>query len=416
MSAEFSAVSDMYGAGGIEDPHSLYREYRRTHPVMQGDILSRFGVPSQADYSNLGRPVVTLFKYQDVAAVLRDPVTYSSGLLNEGIGQFLGGFLMTGMDIETHKPIRKMLNPAFGVEAVAGWKSRLAPVAREEIGKLAARQKADLVAEILLPLPVRLIYEVLGYPRDEAKMRQYAARGLKLLIGPQIDPEKARLSIEAAFTAARELYTDTIEVVRQRRAQGSEGNDVIGYMLRANDDGRQLDDAQITELIRQLLPAAAETTTRSFGSMLVALLRRPALLERVRADRTLVSKVIHEGMRWETASQFLARLCERDVEFRGVKIPAGTAVSLATGSANRDEEIYDNPDEFDIDRPMKPNLGFGFGSHICMGMQFAKLEMESMLNALLDLLPGLRLDPSRPPPTIVGAQLRGPRAIFVEWD
>src|SRR3546814_15365607 len=105
-----------------------------------------------------------------------------------------------------------------------------------------------------------------------------------------------------------------------------------------------LDDAKITELIRQFLPAAAETTTRSFGSMLVALLERPALLDRVRADRTLVPKVINEGMRWDTASQFLARQATVAVEIRGVKIPAGGAVSLAAGSANRDEALLGNPE------------------------------------------------------------------------
>jgi cytochrome P450 len=149
--------------------------------------------------------------------------------------------------------------------------------------------------------------------------------------------------------------------------------------------------------------------------MLVALLQRPALLARVRADRTLIPKVLNEGMRWETASQFLARQCAVDVEIRGVKIPAGTALSLATGSANRDEEIFENADDFDIDRPMRPNVGFGFGAHLCLGMQIAKLEMEIILNCLLDALPDLRLDPDSPAPKIVGAQLRGPRAIHVVW-
>src|SRR3546814_11757141 len=119
-------------------------------------------------------------------------------------------------------------------------------------------------------------------------------------------------------------------------------------------------------------------------------------------------------MRWETASQFLARQATVDVEIRGVKIPAGAAVSLASGSANRDEDIFDNPDEFDIDRPAKVNLGFGGGAHLCLGMQVAKTEMEAMLNGLLDNLPNLRLDPDAPPPKIVGAQLRGPRHIRSE--
>lgn len=133
-------------------------------------------------------------------------------------------------------------------------------------------------------------------------------------------------------------------------------------------------------------------------------------------DRALVRKVVDEGMRWETASQFLARQAAVDVEIRGVKIPAGAALSLASGSANRDEEIFDNPDEFDIERPQRINLGFGAGPHLCLGMQIAKAEMEAMLNGLLDHLHNLQLDPDAPTPKIVGAQLRGLRAIHVLWD
>jgi cytochrome P450 len=239
---------------------------------------------------------------------------------------------------------------------------------------------------------------------------------MRILVGPQRDPERMKASMESAFAAAREIYDETIVIVRQRRAEGSQGNDLIGYLLRTNDNGRMLDDGEITEIVRQLLPAAAETTTRSFGSMLVALLERPELLARVRADRALVPKVINEGMRWETASQFLARQCAVDVEIRGVQIPAGTALSLAAGSANRDEDMFDDPDAFDIGRPNRVNVGFGAGPHTCMGMQIAKMEMEAMLNGLLDHLPNLRLDPGMPPPKIVGAQLRGPRVIHAVWD
>lgn len=105
LDEDFAAVSEMFGTD-IRDPHSLYREYRQAQPVMEGDILARFNVPSQADYSNLGRQVFTLFKYQDVLAVLRDSKTFTSTLLNEGLGQFLGGFLLTGMEDGRHKEIR----------------------------------------------------------------------------------------------------------------------------------------------------------------------------------------------------------------------------------------------------------------------------------------------------------------------
>lgn len=413
ISRDFASVSNVYGTG-IENPHALYREYRRSQPIMTGDILATWNVPSQADYSNLGRQVFTLFRYADVLAVLRDPKTFTSTLLQEGLGQFLGGFLLTGMDDATHKYARTLLAPAFSPKAVAGWKTLLTPVVEAAVAALAPLGKAELMQDLLLPLPVRLIYEIIGFPKDEAKTQEFAARSMRILVGPQIDPEKARLSMAAAFTAAQELYDDTLDVVRQRRAEGSTGDDLIGYLLRASDNGTQLDDAHITELIRQMLPAAAETTTRSFGSTLVALLERPALLARVRDDRTLVPKVINEGMRWETASQFLARQATVDVEFHGVKVPAGAALSLCSGSANRDEDAFANPDEFDIDRPQKVNLGFGAGGHMCLGMSVAKTEMEAMLNAILNL-PNLRADPDQPPATIVGAQLRGPRALHVVW-
>lgn len=411
---DFSAVSELFGSSEIEDPHSLYREYRQNQPVMEGDILAAFGVPSQADYANKGRQVFTLFRYADVLAVLRDSKTYTSTLLQEGLGQFLGGFLLTGMDDVTHKATRGLLAPAFSPKAIAEWKTLLKPVVAEAIARIGPRGKAELMNELLLPLPVRMIYEIIGFPNDEARMQEFAARAMRILVGPQRDPEKAKISMASAFAAAQELYDDTLEVVRARRAAGSQGNDLIGYLLRAEDNGNTLDDAHITELIRQFLPAAAETTTRSFGSMLVALLSRPELLARVRDDRTLVPKVVAEGMRWETASQFLARQATVDVEFHGVKIPAGAALSLASGSANRDETVFDSPDEFDIDRPQKVNLGFGAGPHLCLGMQVAKSEMEAMLNGLLDL-PNLRLDPDAPPPRIVGAQLRGPRILDVVW-
>src|SRR5271155_3091345 len=93
---DFAAIHDTYGSG-INDPHAIYRELRRSAPVMEGDILAKFNVPSQAGYANRGRRVFTLFRYEDVMAVLRDVKTYTSSLLAEGIGQFLGGFMLTAM-------------------------------------------------------------------------------------------------------------------------------------------------------------------------------------------------------------------------------------------------------------------------------------------------------------------------------
>jgi len=408
----FNTVSDCLG-GTTVDPFPLYARMRRTTPVMQGDILAQFGVPSQADFMHTGRPVYTLFKYEDVLSVLKDPVTYTSGLLNEGFGLFLDGFLLTGMDVEQHKLARNLLAPAFSAAAVAKWQQRVERIFHEEIiGPLKSRKRGDLFAEIMLPAPLRLIYAIIGFPNDRAEVEQFATWGMQILLGVT-DAEGAA---QRAQAASRAIFEHCMPYIARRRAAGSGGEDLIGYLLRANYDGRRLTDEEITSLIRQLLPAASETTTRSFGSIVVALLAHRAVIDRIRADRSLVIKAINEGLRWCTPSQFLARQCTRDVEIRGVPIAKGSALSLASGSANRDEEIFPNAEEFDIDRLQRPNAAFGFGAHLCLGMQVAKMEMSVMLNALLDACPNVRLDPAVPPPQILGVQLRGPRQIQVVWD
>ena len=218
-----------------------------------------------------------------------------------------------------------------------------------------------------------------------------------------------------AFQAAQELYDHVRPIVERRRAEGAEGDDLIAYLLRAEHEGQRLDDHQVTNLVRMLLPAAAETTTRTFANMMVLLFRHPDTLERLRRDRSLLRAALNESMRYEPVAAFHARQAARDVNIRGVTIPAGAAVSVCAASASRDPALYADPDVFDIDRPLRPILGFGYGVHACMGMQVAQLEIDAALDALLNL-PNLRLDPSMPAPQIRGMQLRGPDHIHVVWD
>ena len=212
------------------------------------------------------------------------------------------------------------------------------------------------------------------------------------------------------------LYDAVMEAVVQVRAEGATGEDLISRLIRAEYEGRQLNDHEITTFVRSLLPAAGETTTRTFGSLLVLLLERPELLDRVRNDRALVGKAIDETVRYEPVATFKVRQAAKDLEIDGVHIPKGAMVQAIVMSANRDEETFEHADRFDIDRKAKPSFGFGFGPHMCIGQFIAKTEMQVALNAVLDLLPNLRLDPAKPAPRISGAQLRGPHEVHVVWD
>ena len=177
-----------------------------------------------------------------------------------------------------------------------------------------------------------------------------------------------------------------------------------------------MSDEQIYGFMRNLLPAGAETTSRSTASLALGLLTHPDQLAAVRADRGLLAQAIEEGIRWETPLLNFMRETTCDVEFHGVNIPAGSTVAVNLGSANHDESRWDHPTSFDIFRDRKPHIGFGHGAHVCLGMHLARLESTLFFNTLFDRLPGLRLDPDAPTPYAAGTFFRSPQHLKVIWD
>ena len=145
-----------------------------------------------------------------------------------------------------------------------------------------------------------------------------------------------------------------------------------------------------------------ETTYRSLGNLLFALLTNPDQLEAVRADRSLLPQAIEEAVRWDPPLLNITRVATRDTELGGVQIPQGSSVMPMLGAANRQEDRYPDPDRFDIFRQAKVPIGWGHGVHVCLGMHLARLEMRTAINLLLDRLPNLRLDPDGDDPHIRG--------------
>ncbi|MDB5686604.1 MAG: hypothetical protein JWR77_1193 [Rhizorhabdus sp.] len=306
--AAFRSVSATYDAD-VADPHALYARYRRGEPVIEGDILARYGIPSQADYANKGRPVFTLFRHADIAAVLRDEKTWSTELLKDGLGTFLGDMFLSGRTGESHRLLRRLLQPCFAPDVTRRWKDKvIAPlIEREYGGAWRARGRAELIADMAMPFPILAIYAILGFPNDPASVTRFAGWALQILNGPQIDPERAAEAMARAFEAADLLDQHVGAVVAERRAAGADGNELIDRLIRANADGDRLDDRQIAGIVRMMLPAAAETTTRTLANLMVHLLSDPILFERVRDDRTLLPRAVNESMRLEPVAGFLAR-------------------------------------------------------------------------------------------------------------
>lgn len=407
LETAFAGVADNYRGADV-DLHAVYRAQRAQSPVIAENFMARLGVPNIAGLDP-NRPTFTVFKYKDVMAVLRDATRFTSGFIAEGLGAFFDGLILTGMDGEQHRRARALLQPVFMPETVNQWRPKMDRIVRDEyLAPLAPQGRADLM-DFGLHFPIRLIYAVIGFPDDAARVEQYAAWALAILAGPQVDPARAALARVAAMEAAKALY-DAVKIeVAQVRAQGGQGDDLISRLIRAEYEGHRLDDHEVTTFVRSLLPAAGETTTRTFGSVMLL------LLERVRQNRSLVGKAIDEAVRLEPVATFKVRQAAEDLELGGLQVPKGAMVQAIVMSAHRDEEVFEHPDTFDLDRKAKPTFGFGFGPHMCIGQYIAKTELTVAVNAVLDLLPNLRLDPDAPAPKITGAQLRGPHTLQVVW-
>ncbi|MBS0349266.1 MAG: cytochrome P450 [Proteobacteria bacterium] len=417
LEAAFAALSRNYRGLDV-DIYALCQQRRKTAPVMEGDFMASLSVPTHAGQRH-GNPTYAVFKYNDIKAILQDAATFTSGFIAKGLGTFFGGdgLIIIAMDGDQHRKARGLLQPVFTPQSVNPWRAEIERSIREEfIAPLVPNKHADLM-DFALYFPIRVIYALIGFPQESiGDFYEYAAMGLTILAGPKNDPAEEEAARMSAVAASQGLYDAVIQLVAQRRAEGATGEDLISRLIRAAFEDRRLDDKEIATFVRSLVAAGGETTTRTFSSVMTLLLQRPELVERVRADRNLVPKLIDEAIRYEPTSTVKVRQAARDVEVGGVMIPKGALVQCVIASANRDEDIFENADVFDIDRKLKPSFTFGYGPHTCIGQFVAKLELVAAVNAVLDLFPNVRLDPDRPAPEIQGGQLRGASSIPVIWD
>ena len=207
-------------------------------------------------------------------------------------------------------------------------------------------------------------------------------------------------------------------VVEARRNEPQD--DLISVLVEAtieDEDGatHRLSDPEIYSFAMLLLGAGSGTTWKQMGITLAAMLRRPALMEAIRVNPGLLRAAIEESLRWMPTDPMFTRWVTQDIDFFGVHIPRNSPVHLCFGAANRDPARWEDPDVYDIERPLKPSIGFGGGHHICLGMHVARSEMLAGIGALLEQLPNLRLDPEVEPPREIGLYERGLTAIPVLW-
>jgi cytochrome P450 len=364
-----------------ENPFDILAAARRDQPV--------FHVPA------LDLWVVT--RYDDVLAVLKDHETFSStGALKSAAAPLpdeVAAVLAAGyrempyiieVDPPQHNRIRGLVTKAFTPRRIAALEPVIRRIVDELLDPLPPKGEVELIGAFAWPLPLRVLGELLGLPRDD--LAQLHVWGNDWILVQQDGPLEKRLA-HAKGTVALQRYF--LEAVKRREREPTD--DLIGALVAARDHLEPpLTDLEIAGLPLDLMVAGHVTVTRAIGNALHVLFSCPHLRQQL-LDPAMAPHAIEEILRMESPAQGLFRAATRDAELGGITIPAGARIMVHFASANRDECVFSNPDAFAPDRAeLVRHIAFGKGIHFCIGAPLARLELGIALPALLQRLPGLR--------------------------
>ncbi len=401
----FDLRSDVYASRGgtfETDPYPTFQRLRETGPVHPGAPHEALGWTGDVFFQGLpypDRPHFSAYDYDTCARVLQDDQDFVTNVpALPGEPQMPDAAILF-MDGARHRRYRKLVQPSFVPGKAVWWLDNwIRGTVTSLIDGFVADGRADLNAEFCAPIPLLTITGSFGITISEA-----------------LDVRAAVTSDGRDTATLARLLIPTIAARREQPA-----DDLISVLVQAevtDEDGRlhRLADTEVLSFAFLLLAAGSGTTWKQLGLTIVALLNHPEALAAARQDRAFLRGAVEESLRWMPTDPVFARFVARDTALGGVELPAGSVIHACLAAANRDPSRWEQPDDFDPFRPVKAHLGFGFGPHTCLGAHVARMEITHGVGALLDRLPGLRLDPGRPAPRIIGLYERGPDTVPVTF-
>jgi cytochrome P450 len=372
---EIQALGDEF----IADPHRVYRDLRERGRVHH--VILPGGVPGW---------VIT--GYAECRAALADSRLHkgSAGaqelLAKHGQAFSAGGAglvaNMLNSDPPDHTRLRRLVNKAFTSGAVEALRPRIEQIADDLLDAMAAEDEVDLMTAFAVPLPLTVIFEVLGVPpTDRDDFRSWT----DTLFGAGGD----------RAAAAKAMGKYLTELVQAKR--GQQADDLLSALVRAVDDGDQLTGQELVAMAFLLLVAGHETTVNLIGNGVLALLLNPGQFDALKADPARVPAAVEEFLRYDSPVNIATtRYTREPVVIAGTEIPAGEFVHVALPAANRDPERFADPDTLDIARETAGHVGFGHGIHYCVGAPLARMEATIAFTRLLSRFPQLRVAAPQP--------------------
>jgi cytochrome P450 len=376
-------------------PHEVFRTLRREAPVYWHPHVAAGGFWA-------------VTKHEDVLAVSRDSALFSSALKGymptleaDPVGIEQSRLMLLGMDPPQHTRLRGLVNRGFTPRRVAALEPRIRALCKQIVDAVLPRGECDFVTDIAGELPSYLIAELVGIPLEDGR-KLYALT--EVMHSADNAPESQR--------AVAEMFAYSAGVRAAKRA--SPGSDLASILLASELDGSRLSDLEFDLFFLLLINAGGDTTRNLVASGTQALMNHPDQLAALRSDRSLLDTAIEEMLRFTTPVVQFQRTATRDTELRGVKIREGESAVIFYPSANRDEDVFAEPDAFDIRRDPNPHVAFGGGgSHFCLGASLARLEIRCMFDELLDRIHDLA--PNGPVERLHSWFINGPRRMPVRF-
>ena len=367
-------------------PHELWTELRREAPLHYFE---------PAGY----RGFWAVTKHADICEISKSPETFSSAprltIVREEIErdqESVGAKMRTlvNMDPPDHRTYRGLATPWFKPRNVRMLEERMVESARNLVDEMQGDggiRTCDFVAEVAARHPLRLISHLFGVPEED---EPFILRVTNELFGAE-DPEFQRTGDREEDMARlrADFFAYFVKTAQDRRRNPRD--DLASILATAEVDGAPIPDLELLSYYLIVLTAGHETTRNAIAGGLLALIEHPHELERLRSDMSLVEAACDEIIRWTTPVNHFVRTANRDVELRDQKIRAGDSLCLFYASANRDEEVFEDPFTFRADRRPNPHLAFGIGEHFCLGATLARMEIRVLLEELIPRLASIEL-------------------------
>ncbi len=368
-------------ANGV--PHEALAALRRSDPVHWQPMNDQPGFWA-------------VLRHADVVHVARHPEVFSSHAGGITVEDVTGPTLqrvrsmLLAMDPPRHNAFRAPVSAHFRPRAIAGLETRVRNICGEIIAELRERSAAgvvvDFVTDVAAQLPNRVIGELFGLPRQDWEYLRKLAERITASQDPDFCPDSADR------TGGVEMASYAVDLATSRRRRGLADEDLTSVILGANFGGRPMDDMDFGGFFVQLVTAGFDTTRGMLSSGLLTLLRHPDQLAELRADPGLLPTAVEEIIRYDNPLHYFRRTAVADTELSGTRIRAGDKVAMYYTSANRDEDVFEHPQRFDIHRQRNPHLSFGTGIHFCLGAHLARLEGRLLFAELLGTFGDIQLD------------------------